>query len=117
MVAIKKIQNVTEAAIQEFLKEAELMRAIRPHSNVVQFLGICEAPLLIITGMFFYCSCAHNLEFMEKGSLYEFLRTPKGIQLEMAEQIELMKGIASGMYHLASEGIAHRDLAARNILV
>ena len=29
----------------------------------------------------------------------------------------LMKGIASGMYHLASEGIVHRDLAARNILL
>ena len=36
-VAIKKVhEGVKQHAVDDFLKEARLMQAIRPHSNVVQ---------------------------------------------------------------------------------
>jgi serine/threonine protein kinase len=33
------------------------------------------------------------------------------------EMIEIVRGIAAGMYHLHNHNIVHRDLAARNILL
>eukprot|EP00027_Filamoeba_sp_ATCC50430_P014974 CAMPEP_0168571928 /NCGR_PEP_ID=MMETSP0413-20121227/17640_1 /TAXON_ID=136452 /ORGANISM="Filamoeba nolandi, Strain NC-AS-23-1" /LENGTH=293 /DNA_ID=CAMNT_0008604899 /DNA_START=154 /DNA_END=1035 /DNA_ORIENTATION=- len=105
-VAIKRVQaDVTEENIKEFLLEASLMKKIRPHSNVVQFLGICLHPLVIVT------------ECMEKGSLYQYLRTEEGKNMKNDQMLSIIRGIASGMFHLASEGIVHRDLAARNILL
>jgi serine/threonine protein kinase len=38
-------------------------------------------------------------------------------QLSKEDMIELVRGIASGMYHLHKHKIVHRDLAARNILL
>jgi serine/threonine protein kinase len=38
-------------------------------------------------------------------------------QLSKEEVIELVRGIAAGMYHLHKHNIVHRDLAARNILL
>ena len=57
----------------------------------------------------------HIVEFMENGSLSHYLMTEK--PMNAARTLEVLKGIASGMYHLISEGIVHRDLAARNVLV
>jgi len=105
-VAIKKVHDgVKQAAIDDFMKEVHLMQQIRPHSNVVQFLGVCMDPLMLVT------------EFLERGSLYHFLRKEEAANLTQAQTQDIIKGIASGMYHLASEGIVHRDLAARNILL
>jgi serine/threonine protein kinase len=33
------------------------------------------------------------------------------------QKIELVRGIAAGMFHLHKHNIVHRDLAARNILL
>jgi len=100
-VALKIIQNVNR---DEVAMEASLMKQIRPHSNVVQFLGVCDRPdcLVLVT------------EFVNQGSLVNFLWTEK---LESAQLKQILSGTAAGMYHLANEGIVHRDLAARNILL
>lgn len=96
-VAIKKVHNdVKEQNVQDFLKEAALMKKIRPHTNVVQFLGICSNPLVIVT------------EYLEKGSLYHYLRTEEGKTMSKKQMMDIIKGVASGMYHLVSEGIVHR---------
>ncbi len=52
---------------------------------------------------------------MSGGSLYSLLHSTTPIS--NAIKLKIIRGIASGMFHLASEGIVHRDLAARNILV
>ncbi|KAL6040780.1 Ephrin type-A receptor 1 [Balamuthia mandrillaris] len=84
------------------------MQNIRPHSNVVQLLGICvdpQYPLCIVT------------ELMPGGSLDSFLRSSKGKQLTHPEMIRIAMGITAGMQHLHSENIIHCDLAARNVLL
>ena len=50
-VAVKLLSNEeqTEEQVAAFQKEAELMKKIRPHKNVLQLLGVCHVPLAIIT--------------------------------------------------------------------
>jgi len=77
--------------------------ATRPHVNVVQFLGITNDPLCIIT------------EFLDQGSLYGYLHSEAKVDANII--MNFVKGISAGMLHLHREGIIHRDLAARNILL
>jgi serine/threonine protein kinase len=50
------------------------------------------------------------------GSLDKLLFDSK-VNLSEEYKIQLIKGIAAGMYHLHKHNIVHRDLAARNILL
>ncbi|KAL6052490.1 CLL4A clavata1-like receptor S/T protein kinase protein [Balamuthia mandrillaris] len=107
-VAIKLLNQLKEEQLDDFQKEVELMQNIRPHSNVVQLLGVCvdpQYPLCIVT------------ELMPGGSLDAFLKSPKGQQLTHPEMIRIAMGITAGMQHLHSENIIHCDLAARNVLL
>lgn len=65
---------------------------------------------------------------MEGGSLWSYLKSPQGSQLNEATMMKIVKGIVAGMVHLIEENIVHRyffhiylltfsDLAARNILL
>jgi serine/threonine protein kinase len=38
-------------------------------------------------------------------------------KISQEKKIELVRGIAAGLYHLHKHNIIHRDLAARNILL
>jgi serine/threonine protein kinase len=101
-VAIKVMTQMTEEALESFEKEAALMRHLRPHKNVVQLMGITSEPLALVT------------EFADNGSLDVWLSKNAP---DTPAKVELVKGIASGMYHLHAEKIIHRDLAARNVLL
>jgi len=81
-----------------------VMKGLRPHANVILLLGITPPPRLCIVA-----------EYCEKGSLYNYLHSQSPIDDD--QKIKFVKGIASGMSHLHTEGIIHRDLAARNILL
>ena len=83
------------------------MSRLRPHTNVVQMLGVCTKtmPLMIVT------------EYLPLGSLQSFLTTPRGQSLSVQETLSIIQGIAAGMMHLSSENVVHRDLAARNVLL
>jgi serine/threonine protein kinase len=39
------------------------------------------------------------------------------VKLSEEHKIQLIRGIAAGMFHLHKHNIVHRDLAARNILL
>jgi len=110
-VAIKLLTkaNATEEDIKAFMAEAELMKNLPAHPNVVMFRGITIPPdsLSIITD---YCN---------GGSLIEYLKNhPK---LPISEKLQFIKDIAKGMLHLhcgiPEKEVIHRDLAARNILL
>ena len=47
--------------MDQFWREAALIAKIRPHSNIVQFFGVCLDPLCLVT------------EFMEGGDLKSYL--------------------------------------------
>jgi len=110
-VAIKLLTkaNASEEDIKAFMAEAELMKNLPAHPNVVMFRGITVPPdpLSIITD---YCN---------GGSLIGYLKThPK---LPISEKLQFIKDIAKGMLHLhcgiPEKEVIHRDLAARNILL
>jgi serine/threonine protein kinase len=50
------------------------------------------------------------------GSLDKLLYDSK-VKLSEERKIQLIRGIAAGMFHLHRHNIVHRDLAARNILL
>jgi len=106
-VAVKEVSQalLNEQSIESFKKEANVMRNLRPHPNVVLFLGISlpPDPTCIVT------------EYMKNGSLNDYLK--KNPNLPSAAKLKLLLGISNGMLHLHREGIIHRDLAARNILL
>jgi len=92
-------------SLEDFRQEGLVHKKLRPHSNVVQFFGICiqDKKSMIVT------------EYLPGGSLDKFLSSE--VKIQFSTVLKLIRGIASGMWHLTSEGIIHRDLAARNCLL
>eukprot|EP01113_Clastostelium_recurvatum_P014135 TRINITY_DN17653_c0_g1_i5.p1 TRINITY_DN17653_c0_g1~~TRINITY_DN17653_c0_g1_i5.p1 ORF type:complete len:1080 (+),score=151.93 TRINITY_DN17653_c0_g1_i5:26-3265(+) len=108
-VAVKELLHVTEQEKVAFTNEAELMKNLPPHPNLILLYGVVTAPRFMIL-----------TEYMVGGSLASKLLSPPSASqtaLDAADIHRLILGIALGMNHLHSEGIVHRDLAARNILV
>ena len=74
------------ASREDFIREAKKMHAIS-HPQLVQFLGVCteppEAETYIIT------------EFMEKGSLNKYLKTPEGKILTQLDLLSIMDQVSS----------------------
>jgi len=105
VVAIKKMlmDNLLNKDPANFKAEASLMKSLRPHSNVVMLLGLCESPLCLIT------------EFCSNGSLSTLLLSKA--DLNSATKYQITLGVTAGMLHLHSENVVHRDLAARNVLL
>eukprot|EP00794_Sanderia_malayensis_P015257 gene15257-16832_t len=118
-VAVKMLkEGAQKKDIEDFQLELDIMMKIKPHPNVVRFLGCCskKGPRCII------------LEFLANGNLLTFLRKSRGYDdtsvmdvhtstLTSRQLIEFSFMIANGMNHLASNNIVHRDLACRNVLV
>lgn len=104
-VAVKEIKKemISKDELVSFIEEAEIMKQMTPHPNVVLFLGIVDDPFCIVT------------EYMENGDLKSYLRSSAVISY--STKLIIIKNIAAGMLHLTAEGIVHRDLAARNILL
>lgn len=93
-----------KTGLAEFWSEAALVAKLRPHTNIVQFLGVCSNP---------FCAV---YEFMAGGDLWSYLKNDDH-KVTDALRLKWIQGIASGMYHLSREKVVHRDLAARNVLL
>ncbi|PRP76247.1 putative Nucleotide pyrophosphatase/phosphodiesterase [Planoprotostelium fungivorum] len=106
-VAIKRVEVQDVESARAYLSEIQIMKELRPHSNVVQFLG--SSVNAMMKSVFILTQMCDN------GSLYDLLHSRVTIEGKVLEKI--IRGIAAGMYHLMTEGIVHRDLAARNILL
>ncbi|PRP80707.1 hypothetical protein PROFUN_11580 [Planoprotostelium fungivorum] len=99
-------EHINTDQMQSFLGEASLVQRMRPHPNVVLFMGytVPPDPLSIIT------------EFCEGGCLLDYL-AEHGSEVTDERRDNIILGIAKGVLHLHQEKIIHRDLAARNILL
>jgi fyn-related kinase len=104
-VAIKTLR-ADAANVEQFLKEAQLMKTL-VHHKLVQLYGVCtvDKPIFIVT------------ELMKNGALLEYLRSIKGRQLSIEVLVDMGAQVAEGMAFLERKNYIHRDLAARNVLV
>jgi Protein tyrosine and serine/threonine kinase/Concanavalin A-like lectin/glucanases superfamily len=99
-VAVKMLKpDFSDAQLQSFYDEAETMACIPAHEHVIGVVGVAPDPFMIV------------LELADLGSLNHFLRRcAKGqATLTTEQRIGVMKDVAKGMAHLASNGIIHRE--------
>ncbi|KFO60220.1 Proto-oncogene tyrosine-protein kinase LCK, partial [Corvus brachyrhynchos] len=88
-----------------FLAEANLMKKLQHPRLVRLYAVVTKEPIYIIT------------EFMEKGSLVDFLKTSEGVKLSTNKLLDMAAQIAEGMAFIEAKNYIHRDLRAANILV
>lgn len=104
-VAVKTMKPGT-MSVEAFLGEANLMKSLQ-HDKLVRLHAVVtkEEPIYIIT------------EYMEKGSLLDFLKSDEGNRVQLPKLIDFSAQTAEGMAYIESRNYIHRDLRAANILV
>ncbi|KAJ8370747.1 hypothetical protein SKAU_G00107750 [Synaphobranchus kaupii] len=104
-VAVKTMKPGT-MSVEAFLAEANLMKTLQ-HDKLVRLNAVVtkEEPIYIIT------------EYMEKGSLLDFLKSDEGSCIQLPKLIDFSAQIAEGMAYIEQRNYIHRDLRAANILV
>ncbi|XP_053310741.1 tyrosine-protein kinase Lck [Spea bombifrons] len=103
-VAIKSLKTGTMST-SDFLEEANLMKQLQ-HSRLVRLHAVVtQEPIYIVT------------EYMENGSLVDYLKTAEGFKLTIYKLIDMSAQVAEGMAFLERKNYIHRDLRAANILV
>ncbi|KAG9491128.1 hypothetical protein GDO78_006474 [Eleutherodactylus coqui] len=103
-VAVKMIREGMMSE-DDFVEEAQVLMKLS-HSKLVQLLGVCtqQVPIFLV------------FEFMEHGSLNDFLRRNRGT-LTRSTAVGMCQDVCEGMEYLEASNFIHRDLAARNCLV
>ena len=94
--AIKSLKD-DHKGLQDFLAEAVIMTSLS-HPNLVKLIGVSvdEKPVYVIT------------EFMEKGSLYDYLRSRDRSVIQKSHQAAFAQDVCSGMAHLEERDLVHR---------
>ena len=96
MVAIRSLKD-DHRGLQHFLAEAAVMTGLS-HPHLVQLIGVSldEKPVFIVT------------EFMEKGSLLEYLRSRGRDIIQKQDQFGFARDVADGMAYLEHKDLIHR---------
>ncbi|XP_058030721.1 tyrosine-protein kinase HCK isoform X2 [Ahaetulla prasina] len=104
-VAVKTMKQGS-MTVTAFLEEANIMKTLQ-HDKLVRLHAVVtkEEPIFIIT------------EFMEKGSLLDFLKSEEGKKQPFPKLIDFSAQVAEGMAFIEQRNYIHRDLRAANILV
>ena len=105
-VAIKMLKNdsISAESVKELHVESQIMANLNC-DNVVRFRGYCTSPA--------YCIV---MEFMENGSLYQYLKDPsKSLDWKLRYRFAL--DITKGLAFLHKEKILHRDIKSLNVLL
>ncbi|KAF8101454.1 hypothetical protein N665_0205s0047 [Sinapis alba] len=101
----ERASSVTIEQKRKFQREVMLLSKIK-HENIVQFIGACVEPkLMIIT------------ELMEGNTLHKFMLSTRPNPLDLKLSISFALDISRGMEFLNANGIIHRDLKPRNMLL
>ncbi len=99
-------QVLSPAETAAFETEAELMRKLPPHPNVIKLIGVVTKtmPNCIVT------------QFAANGSLEGYLKSHRG-KLKPAQRLTMCVDAVRGIMHLHKHHLVHRDIAARNFLI
>ncbi|XP_040916192.1 tyrosine-protein kinase Lck [Toxotes jaculatrix] len=103
-VAIKNLKMGT-MSVEAFLAEANMMKNLQHPRLVRLFAVVTQEPIYIVT------------EYMENGSLVDYLKTTEGSSLPINMLIDMASQVADGMAFIEQKNYIHRDLRAANILV
>lgn len=94
-VAFKQMSSaVGHQIFERFAIDSEALKKLKPHQNVITFLGVCAQPMALIT------------EYASKGALSTILASNESLSDEVITKI--IRGIVSGMQHLSREKVVHR---------
>lgn len=107
-VALKKLSPDAFQGLREFRAEMETLGKVQ-HPNIVKILGYCVSGsdrVLIY-------------EFIEKGSLDQWLQEEERLPLSWEVRVRIVKGVAHGLafMHGLETPIVHRDIKASNVLL
>ena len=95
-VAIKSLKD-DHRGLQHFLSEAAVMTGLS-HPHLVQLIGVSldKKPEFIV------------IEFMQKGSLMDYLRSRGRAVIQKQEQLGFARDVADGMAYLEHKDLIHR---------
>lgn len=122
-VAVKMLkENHCDDDATDLVCEAEVMKIIGKHENIINLLGCCtqDGPFYLIVE---YAAHGNLRDFLRKHRMGGYLGIEEASQdseeesLSEKDLIIFAFQIARGMEYLASRFCIHRDLAARNVLV
>ena len=93
--------------VESVMREAKVWMRASGHPNVVTMIeaGVYDGQLIIVS------------EYVQTGSLLDWLERHGGRAPSTEVAVEMMIGILSGLEHLHQQEIIHRDLKPANILL
>ena len=95
-VEVKSLKDECKG-LEDFLMEASVLTSLS-HPNLVKLIGVSvdQKPAYFIT------------EFMEKGSLYDYLQSRDRSAIQKSHQIGFAQNVCSGMAYLEQRDLVHR---------
>ena len=105
-----RVTPATYSEIKSLRKEAAILLQVQNHPNIINLIGICEAPR----------HYSLLLEFMSDGNLGTLLHSTSDKDVNSwKNRVHIAYQISSGMNHLHSldPPIIHRDLKPPNVLL
>ncbi len=97
-----RLNTLPESRKKEFEREISALMKLRPHHNLVNFLGVSltESEVCII------------MEYCTGGTLFEWLHIKKNFGMTLKQKVKMAIDVACGMnyLHTGNPPIMHRDL-------
>lgn len=97
-----KLNNLPESRKKEFEREISALMKLRPHQNLVNFMGVSIN----------YNELCVIMEFCYGGTLFEWLHVKKNVQITMRQKLKMAIDVACGLnyLHTSNPPIIHRDM-------